>query len=343
MPSIDLPRDELETYRPTLTPPDDFDAFWEATLAEVREQPLALTRTRVEGASAPFERYVEAYDLSFLGFARSPVRGWYVRPRFVTTERLPLVVVYHGYGGGRGRVTDYAPWLLLGCAVLTMDTRGQGGASGDLRGYEGPSVTGWMTKGGLEPATHYYRAVYADALRLLDVALSFDDIDPDKLVVTGASQGGALSLVAAGLSPRVRLVMPDVPFLCHIRRGVDRAQRGPFGEVAEYLRRYPEQLASLFRTLNYFDVVHFSARVRVPSRWSVALWDDICPPSTIYAAYHACSSVHGGDAETQLDVYPYNNHEGGGAIQRDKQLVTVAERFGLSAASSPRSSGRDAV
>lgn len=333
MPSIDLPRDELERYRPELSPPDDFGAFWETTLAEVRARPLELSRTRADVPGT----FVDAYDLSFRGFADSPVNGWYVRPRFTSSERLPLIVVYHGYGGGRGRVFDYAPWLLLGCAVLSMDTRGQGGATGDPRGYEGPSVTGWLTKGGLEPSGYYYRAVYADAVRLLDVALSFDDIDPERIAVTGASQGGALSLVAAGLSPQVSLVMPDVPFLCHIRRGVDLAQRGPYGEVADYLRRYPERLEPLFTTLNYFDAVHFAARVTAPSRWSVGLWDDICPPSTIYAAYHACGSTSAPDQQPpdqqppdkQLDVYPYNNHEGGGTAQRDRQLAYVADRFGF--------------
>jgi cephalosporin-C deacetylase len=41
--------------------------------------------------------------------------------------------------------------------------------------------------------------------------------------------------------------------------------------------------------------------------------DDICPPSTVYAAYNHYS----GDKE--IAVYNYNNHEGGGPFQLRKQ------------------------
>src|SRR5690606_30057041 len=73
---------------------------------------------------------------------------------------------------------------------------------------------GSMTKGILDPKTYYYRRVFTDAVRAIEVARSRAEIDPDKVAVAGGSQGGGISLAAAGLDPRVYAAMPDVPFLC---------------------------------------------------------------------------------------------------------------------------------
>ena len=103
---------------------------------------------------------MEAYDLTFAGFNGDKIKGWYLLPKFVKKEKLPVVVIYHGYSGGRGQIADYSQWILLGCAVAVMDTRGQGGATGNMFGYSNPSVGGWMTKGILDKNEYYYRAVY---------------------------------------------------------------------------------------------------------------------------------------------------------------------------------------
>jgi cephalosporin-C deacetylase len=42
--------------------------------------------------------------------------------------------------------------------------------------------------------------------------------------------------------------------------------------------------------------------------------DDICPPSTVYAAYNAW---HGAK---EISVWPYNRHEGGGSFQTQDKL-----------------------
>ena len=66
-------------------------------------------------------------------------------------------------------------WPLAGYAHLSVDTRGQGlgrmgGATPDpVAGFEG-EIPGWMTKGIRDPETAYYRRVFTDAVRAVDVA-----------------------------------------------------------------------------------------------------------------------------------------------------------------------------
>jgi cephalosporin-C deacetylase len=71
---------------------------------------------------------------------------------------------------------------------------------------------------------------------------------------------------------------------------------------------------TVFRTLSYFDGVALAPGATAPALFSVALMDQTCPPSTVFAAYHA----YGGPKE--IAVYEFNDHEGGEAHHRTRQL-----------------------
>jgi len=62
----------------------------------------------------------------------------------------------------------------------------------------------------------------------------------------------------------------------------------------------------VLRTLSYLDGVNFARRARIPARFSVALMDEIVPPSTVFAAHNAYAGPK------ELDVWRYNGHEAGG-------------------------------
>ena len=73
----------------------------------------------------------------------------------------------------------------------------------------------------LDPSTHYYRRLMSDAARAVEAARALPDVDAERIVVAGGSQGGGLSLAAAGLSEGLAGSLPDVPFLCHYRRATE--------------------------------------------------------------------------------------------------------------------------
>src|SRR5919106_1008268 len=122
-----------------------------------------------------------------------------------------------------------------------MDTRGQGrawcaGDTPDLYADGGNAhYPGSMTKGILDPKHYYYRRVFTDAVRAIDAARSHPEVDATQIAVTGGSQGGGITIAAAGLVPDVVAAMPDVPFLCHYRRATEICDKDPFAEVTRYL------------------------------------------------------------------------------------------------------------
>ena len=307
---FDLEPAELRTYRPEREEQPDFDAFWQATLQGARSFPLQVCFQPVDVGL----RTVEVCDVTFPGYGGQPIKGWLLLPR-QRSAPLPCVVEYVGYSGGRGFPIDWLTWSSAGYAHLVMDTRGQGsgfrqGDTPDIADQgTGPHVSGFMTQGILDPLTYYYRRVFTDGVRAVEAARIHPGIDPQRIAVSGGSQGGGITIAVAGLLPDVAVAMPDVPFLCHYRRAIALVDSAPYSEITAYLRSHRDVEEDVFRTLSYFDGVNLASRARARALYSVGLMDQTCPPSTVYAAYN----YYGGPKE--IRVWPYNLHEGGGSFQ----------------------------
>ncbi|GAB5491661.1 MAG: acetylxylan esterase [Phototrophicaceae bacterium] len=306
MPHFDMPLDELKNYVPERNEPSDFDSFWDMTLEDARSYPI---NARFE----PIEYYfdsIDTFDVTFNGFAGQDIKGWLLLPKHRDTS-LPCIVEYIGYGGGRGFPHDWLKWSALGYAHLVMDTRGQGSRSlnGDTPDNadtgQTPQYPGFMTRGILSAESYYYRRLITDAVRAVEAAQSHPDIDSDKIIITGASQGGGLTLAVAGLVPNLLATMPDVPFMSHFQRAIRLIETDPYNEIAHYLKVHRQNIDTVMHTLSYFDGMNFSARATAPTLFSVGLMDNICPPSTVFASYNHYQG------EKQIAIYEFNNHEGG--------------------------------
>ncbi len=321
MPFPDLLQPELDAYRSKVETPEDFGSFWETTLAEARAVDGAVSVAPVSTGL----RAVEAFDVTFPGFGGHPVKGWLVLPA-QRSGPLPLVVQYIGYGGGRGLPHEQLHWAAAGYAHFRMDTRGQGtsisstGDTADPVG-SGPAIFGMMTRGILSRDDYYFRRLFTDGVRAIDALVGLDSVDATRIAVTGRSQGGGIALAVAGLDPRVRAAMPNVPFLADFPRAVRKAQRDPYLEIVRYLSQHRHHAATVFETLRYFDGVCFARRAEADALFSVGLMDDVCPPSTIYGAYNAYAGAK------QMVEYEFNNHEGGGAAHDLLQLEWLGTRF----------------
>ncbi|MEX1170850.1 MAG: acetylxylan esterase, partial [Chloroflexota bacterium] len=268
---------------------------------------------------------VDSFDVSFAGFGGATIRAWLHVPA-ARPGRLPAVVEYIGYGGGRGLPHERVLYAAAGYAHLLMDTRGQGsswlpGDTPDPGTTGAPAHPGFMTQGILDPATYYYRRVYTDAVRAVEAVRTLDFVDGDRVAVAGGSQGGAITLAAASLLPDVAGAMPDVPFLSDFPRAITLVDSDPYGEIVRYLKIHRDHVERVMTTLSYFDVAVLGRRALAPALFSVGLMDSTCPPSTVFAAYNA----YGGPKE--IREYPFNDHEGGQGFHEVEQLRWLAELF----------------
>jgi cephalosporin-C deacetylase len=266
----------------------------------------------------------DVFDVSFSGYGGQRIKGWFLLPR-KQKKKIPCVVEFIGYGGGRGFPSDWLLYSSAGYAHFIMDTRGQGSSwmKGDTPDIEmepsNPEYPGFMTRGILDPYRYYYRRLLCDAVRAIETVRAYPAIDPGRVACAGISQGGGVTLAMAGLVPDLSAVIPEVPFLCLYRRATEIVDTRPYNEIAHYCKIHRDKIESVFHTLSYFDGVNFSARTCCPALFSVALMDDICPPSTVFAAYN----YYQGDK--QIRIWPYNQHEGGEGFQKVENLKFLEE------------------
>jgi cephalosporin-C deacetylase len=310
---VDKPLEELRAYRPEVAEPEDFAEFWAAEVVAARELGGEPSFDAVE---TPI-RAAEVLDVTFPGHGGAPIKAWLLTPR-EPLAGAAFVVEYVGYGGGRGDPLDWLGLVSAGHPHLIMDLRGQGGGwrgadTPDPADAGAPAAPGFLTRGIADPRTHYYTRLFVDAVRAVDAAHWV--AEGRQVVVTGASQGGALAIAAAHLGDGVAATMPDVPFLANFRRAVEITDARPYRELIDFCSVHSDRVDEVFATLSYIDVVNHGRRASVPALFSVGLIDEITPASTVFAAYNHYAGPK------ELAVYPFNGHEGGGTRHLKAKLA----------------------
>ena len=313
---IDRQLQGLEALDVPQTKRPDFDEFWSETMDAVNSTPLEAEWSVVEHPI----RSMEVRDLTYRGLDGTPVRGWVLLPAGAQGP-LPAVVCYHGATGSRGYPADFCAWVAMGAAVVTHDVRMQGGMTGSNTGFPcGAGSISWATMGLQDKTTWYYFHAWTDALRAFRLAAETPEIDTARIAVNGGSQGGALSLAVAALEPSAALCMADVPSSCWLeKRLFDRA--GGYGQLAEFLRRHPEELDRVCTTISYYDNINLADRIQCPTLVSVGLKDPVCPPENVYAAYNKIP------APKEIAAYPFGEHDGGGAVHAERKLAFFSKHI----------------
>src|SRR5215472_13834624 len=122
-------------------------------------------------------------------------------------------------------------------------------------------------------------------------------------VMDSRGQGGGLALAAAALHrDKVAVCHADVPFLCDIQRAITLAPHAPYTEIPEFLAENVALIDLALNTLRYVDCALLARRITATCLLSAGLMDDICPPSTVFAAYNEIT------AAKDIAVYPYTGH-----------------------------------
>ncbi|MDR1060688.1 MAG: acetylxylan esterase [Clostridiales bacterium] len=304
MPLIDMPLEELLEYGGRNPRPDDFDAFWERGLAEMRS-----ARPDVELAPAPLATaFADCFDMTFTGARGARVYAKLLKPRG-RRSGCPALLAFHGYSGSSGDWVSYMPYAAQGYVVAALDCRGQGGRSEDAGGYAGTTYEGHFIRGlDGKPDDMLMRHVMLDTAQLARLVMDMPEVDETRVMAEGGSQGGGLALACAALEPGVSRVAAAFPFLSDYQRvwEMDLATSA-YDEIKYYFRHYdPLHLRekAIFTQLGYIDVQHLAPRIRGRALMACGLMDQVCPPSTQFAAYNRIAS------EKELRIYPDFGHEG---------------------------------
>lgn len=301
--TFDMPLEELWKYQGCNPRPADFDDYWDQGLGEMR-----AVDPQVELIPADFQtEFAQCDHLYFTGVRGARIHAKFLRPRNAVLPH-PAVLLFHGYSMNSGDWSSKLPYAALGFSVAALDCRGQGGLSEDKGGTKGWTLRGHIVRGlDDSPENMLFRHIFLDAAQLAGIVMSMPHVDEDRVGAMGGSQGGGLSLACAALEPRIKRLAPTFPFLCDYQRvwEIDLDERA-YEELRDWFRRFdPRHLRAeaVFNKLGYIDVQHLCPRIRGEVMMAVGLMDQVCPPSTQFAAYNKIR------AKKSLLTYPDYAHE----------------------------------
>lgn len=129
---------------------------------------------------------------------------------------------------------------------------------------------------------YYYKRVYLGCVRAVDFIYELPEFDGENIAVTGGSQGGALSIITAGLDSRIKYLAAFYPALSDLTGYLD----GRAGGWPHMFRGEEAKLKERIETSKYYDVVNFARFVNMEGWYSWGFNDNVCPPTSIYAAYN---------------------------------------------------------
>jgi cephalosporin-C deacetylase len=291
MPALDKPLHELQEYRGINPRPGDFDIFWDKALQELDE-----TKPNVELIPVDVlgNTNAELFDLYFTGVGGARIYAKYLRPKGAKNP-APAVLQFHGYSGSSGDWSDKLNFVNEGYVVAALDCRGQGGLSEDNSQVTGNTREGHVIRG-LDgpPEKLLFRQIFLDTAQLARIVMAQPEVNADRVGSMGGSQGGALALVCAALEPRICRTASVFPFLSDYQRvwEMDLA-KDAYNDLKQYFRKFDplhERAAEIFTKLGYIDIQHLAQRIRSEVLMGITLMDNICPPSTQFAAYNKITS-----------------------------------------------------
>ena len=263
-------------------PPEGFDEFWDHTLQELEKIPLNLTLTEQPDKETAAGK---VYLAKFRAWEGRWAWAWLYEPKkeekVDAVVQCPAVSVYQpgraGQGGGS---------LAISAAVH----------GGDITDYPAKSDFDYMNGGITNRETAMLRYSYTCLVRCHDI-IRQHRLCNGTVHVRGASQGGGLSFVLAGLRP-VATVTGNTVALMRIDWTVlgltTWGPRVPAGADAK-------QVAEVTR---YFDPPCFAHRIHAPVKLYVGLFDFTGPVEGILTAINALPA----STPCQMVVDPYGGH-----------------------------------
>lgn len=291
-----------EQLKPYTKNPADFDVFWQKAIEKARKEVsverLVVSKKKVDDYCTD---ETDMYLLKLKTDQHHSIYAYLSMPK--TPSNSPVVLC----PPGAGVKTIKEPMRNLyyaknGFIRLEMDIHG---LNPEMTAEQFKEISGAFDHengylcNGLDDKDNYYmKHVYVACIRALDYLCSLPEWDGKNVFVQGGSQGGALSLITAGLDTRVTACVANHPALSDMAGYLDNRAGGypHFNKMNQMLT--PAKI----ETMAYYDVVNFARRITCPVYLTWGYNDNVCPPTTSYIVWNMIT------APKESLITPINEH-----------------------------------
>ncbi len=259
--------------------PQDFDAFWAAQKQTARKTPLNAKLTPLENP----DKSVESFDVTAES-SEGTITAYLSVPANAKRKSLPIIVTTQGAGVSTANLGKTRNWAKEGFIALDFNIHGT--PNGQTREYYqeryDTDLKDYFVRGRDNRDTFYFRSAFLRLVRVIDFAAEHPAWDGKTIVVYGGSQGGAQAFAAAGLHEKVTLFCASIPGMCDLTgETVDRINGWPYNRPDG-----KPQTDEIIETAQYFDAANFATRIKAQALVTAGFTDNVCPPTTIFAAYN---------------------------------------------------------
>lgn len=276
------------------TRPLGFDQFWRDTLSELATIPMDAQLTLIPEQS---DAHSEAYKVSLATLNGRRFHGWFWKPRKAGRYPVRLELPSSGIYKRTAAQVPHGPtycgmWIAVHGLPVELDFETT---------PDDPAAWNYWTHGIKNPETSMWRTIYASMVRAMDFLSSRAEVDANRIMASGGSQGGGLTMVLAGLDDRVSFAAPAHSGLCRLDWTVQfRPGFWPFDMSAKPDGQTETQF---LHTLSYFDAANFTADIRCPVFAEVSLLDTVTASGNQIAAL-----THVKPGLLQLICDPWHSH-----------------------------------
>jgi cephalosporin-C deacetylase-like acetyl esterase len=296
-----------EQIRLPAAKPADFDSFWAAKLAALKQVPI---NPKLAPAASDREN-VDLYTVT-LDSLNSKAHGYLAVPK--SGGKHPALI-YYQYAGvyalQKSLVTDRAAegWL-----ALDVDSH-------DMEPDQATAPRDYAKIGNDDRETSYFLNMYLRDTRALDYIQSRPDWDGRTIVISGMSMGGQQSLATAGLNPgRVTAMIINVPAGADFSGDLHGSKHG--------YPNWPVDDPKVVETARYFDVMNFAPAIKAKSLVAFGFIDTTSPPFGVLAAFN---QIQGPKEAVPMPASDHNNitpQQEGGYFIRSREALESLRKTG---------------
>lgn len=283
---------DVDKIEPTTSLPDDFIEFWDKGKQELAEIPIEPIFKLLPDQCTD---KVDVYEVS-INNIYGKIYGILCKPK----KKGKFPAILHVPGAGvrphNGDIVSAAKgFITLRIGIhgisVTLDPQVYKDLRyGALRKYYFSNLD--------NKDNYYYKRVYLGCIRAVDLIYSLDEFDGNNIAVTGGSQGGALSIITAGLDSRISYLAASFPALSDLTGYLENRAGGWPG----MFQTKEAQIDNHIETSKYYDVVNFARFVKAPGWYTWGFNDLTCPPTSTYAAFNTIN------AEKELHLFQDTGH-----------------------------------
>ena len=292
-----------EQIKPYTQEPKDFMTFWDANLKEMKNYPLTYTKELAkEYCTDKIDCYLVRLQLDNHGHC---IYGYLTYPKNARKGACPVVMCPPGAGVKtikeplRHKYYAENGFIRFEIEIHGLNPTLSAEQFKEISNALNSGDNGYLQNGLDNRDNYYMKRVYLACVRSIDFLTSLPEWDGKNIAVQGGSQGGALSIITAGLDPRVTLCVANHPALSDMAGYAEEGRAGGYPHFNHYHQMMTKEKMT---TMTYYDVVNFARHVTAKSYLTWGFNDDTCPPTTSYAVWNTLP------CEKESLITPINEH-----------------------------------